>query len=74
MAHQTLDARGLSCPVPIFRTNKALKEMASGQTLAVMATDPGSAKDFVAFCSQTGHQLVKAFNDGRVFYYEIKKV
>ena len=74
MAHQTLDARGLNCPLPILRTKKALKEMAPGQVLAIVATDPGSAKDFESFCSQTGHQLIKSSGDGKVFHYEIRKV
>ena len=53
-----LDARGLNCPLPILRTKKALTELASGQVLKVMATDPGSVKDFQAFSKQTGHTLL----------------
>lgn len=74
MADQTLDAKGLNCPLPILRAKKALKELAPGQILAIEATDPGSAKDFESFCSQTGNELVKASADGKVFYYEIRKV
>lgn len=53
-----LDARGLNCPLPILRTKKALNEMAAGQVLAVVATDPGSVRDFQAFARQTGHELL----------------
>jgi tRNA 2-thiouridine synthesizing protein A len=53
-----LDARGLNCPLPILRTKKALNEMAHGQVLKVVATDPGSVRDFQAFARQTGNQLL----------------
>ncbi len=55
-----LDARGLKCPLPILRTKKALNEMAGGQTLHVVATDPGSVRDFQAFARQTGHDLLSS--------------
>lgn len=73
MADVTLDAKGLNCPLPILRAKKALKEMQSGQILAIEATDPGSAKDFESFCAQTGNELVKASESGSVYYYEIRK-
>lgn len=57
-AQQTLDARGLNCPLPILRTKKSLNAMQSGETLKVVATDPGSLKDMTAFCAQTGHTLL----------------
>ena len=53
-----LDVRGLNCPLPILRAKKALTEMEETQTLHVLATDPGSVRDFQAFCKQTGHELV----------------
>ena len=53
-----LDVKGLNCPLPILRTKKALSEMASGQVLHVLATDPGSARDFQAFARQTGNELL----------------
>jgi len=53
-----LDARGLKCPLPILRTKKALAELMYGQVLRILATDPGSAKDFVAFSRQTGNELL----------------
>ena len=54
MADVVLDAKGLNCPLPILRAKKALKDMATGQTLEVQATDPGAVKDFEAFCRTTG--------------------
>ena len=53
-----VDARGLSCPLPILKAKKALSELQSGQVLKVMATDPGSQRDFDAFARQTGNALV----------------
>lgn len=53
-----LDARGLNCPLPILRCKKGMAEISAGQVLKVMATDPGSVKDFQAFCKQTGHGLL----------------
>ena len=53
-----LDTRGLNCPLPILRAKKALAEMQPGQVLHVLATDPGSSKDFAAFARQTGNELV----------------
>ena len=53
-----LDCRGLNCPLPILRAKKALAEMQPGQVLHVLATDPGSSKDFAAFARQTGNELV----------------
>lgn len=53
-----VDARGLNCPLPILRAKKALAEVESGQTVKVLATDPGSVKDFQAFARQTGNDLL----------------
>lgn len=53
-----VDARGLNCPLPILRAKKALAEMQAGQVLHILATDPGSVKDFAAFARQTGNELV----------------
>ena len=53
-----LDARGLNCQLPILRTKKALADMTSGQVLKIVATDPGSVRDFQAFAKQTGHALL----------------
>jgi len=55
-----LDARGLNCPLPILRCKKALAELSGGQVLKVVATDPGSVKDFSAFARQTGHEMLSS--------------
>jgi TusA-related sulfurtransferase len=58
-ADRELDTRGLTCPLPILKAKKALADMASGQVLKVVATDPGSMRDFQAFARQTGNDLVE---------------
>lgn len=68
-----LDVRGLNCPLPILRAKKALTDLASGQVLKVMATDPGSVKDFQAFCKQTGNELVSHTTEGSEFVFFMKK-
>jgi tRNA 2-thiouridine synthesizing protein A len=68
-----LDVKGLNCPLPILRTKKALAEMQSGQTLRVLATDPGSVKDFQAFARQTGNELVSSGQTDSVFEYVLKR-
>jgi len=68
-----LDARGLNCPLPILRTKKSLNEMASGQVLRVLATDPGSVRDFQAFSRQTGHELLSATAEQGQFVFVLKK-
>jgi tRNA 2-thiouridine synthesizing protein A len=68
-----LDVKGLNCPLPILRTKKALAEMNSGQVLHVLATDPGSVKDFQAFARQTGNELVSSAENGNVFEYYLKR-
>lgn len=70
---QTLDARGLGCPLPILRTRKALNIMTAGQTLQVIATDPGAMKDIGAFCEQTGHRLVSTQQSGDEHIFVIRK-
>ena len=59
-----VDARGLNCPLPILRAKKALADLASGQVLRVVATDPGSLRDFQAFAKQTGNTLLKSESAG----------
>jgi len=63
-ADRELDVKGLNCPLPILRTKKILSEMTSGQVLHVLATDPGSVKDFQAFAKQTGNQLLSNSESG----------
>lgn len=68
-----LDARGLNCPLPILRAKKALGEMTSGQTLHIIATDPGSVKDFAAFAKQTGNELLSSAENNKEFEFFIKR-
>ena len=68
-----LDARGLNCPLPILRTKKSLNDMVSGQILRVTATDPGSTKDFQAFCKQTGNELLVAETADAEFIFFVRK-
>lgn len=72
MADQVLDAKGLNCPLPILRTKKMLKDMPTGATLEVLATDPGAIKDFEAFCRTTGNELVEHHVDGSVYVFTIR--
>ena len=58
VADREIDTRGLNCPLPILRAKKALADMDSGQVLKVVSTDPGSNRDFQAFCKQTGNDLL----------------
>ena len=71
--HKELDTRGLNCPLPILKAKKALAEMESGQLLKVVATDPGSMRDFQAFSRQTGNELVSQKEENRVFEYFLKR-
>ena len=68
-----LDARGLSCPLPILRAKKALGELQSGQVLRIISTDPGSVKDFAAFCKQTGNELLSQAEANKEFTFFMKK-
>jgi tRNA 2-thiouridine synthesizing protein A len=68
-----LDARGLNCPLPILRAKKALGEVASGQVLKILSTDPGSVKDFAAFAKQTGNELLSTAEAGGEFTFFMKK-
>jgi tRNA 2-thiouridine synthesizing protein A len=72
MADQTLDAKGLNCPLPILRAKKALNTMPAGATLEILATDPGAVKDFAAFCRTTGHELVESSTEGNVFRFVLR--
>ncbi len=68
-----LDARGLNCPLPILRTKKSLAELGSGQVLKIVATDPGSVKDFQAFAKQTGNELMSSAEGSGEFIFFMKK-
>ncbi|MBE0550278.1 MAG: sulfurtransferase TusA family protein [Rubrivivax sp.] len=68
-----LDARGLNCPLPILKAKKALAEMASGELLRVVSTDPGSVRDFQAFARQTGNELVEQTSGGGDFTHLLRR-
>lgn len=68
-----LDTKGMNCPLPILKTKKAIKELAPGETIKVESTDPGSVKDFEAFCRSTGNELLESGEAGGVFSFLIKK-
>lgn len=70
---QELDASGLNCPLPILRAKKTLNSMDSGQVLRIVATDPGSVKDFEAFANQTGNALLDSGEEGGKFVFRIQK-
>ena len=68
-----LDARGLNCPLPILRAKKALNELQPGQVLKIVATDPGSIKDFQAFSKQTGNELLSHAQANKEFTFFMKR-
>ena len=68
-----VDARGLSCPMPIVKTAVAVKTVAPGALIEVLATDPGSQKDFVAWTRQTGHELVEQSTEGTIHRFVIRR-
>ena len=68
-----LDARGMNCPLPILRTRKALNQLGSGELLEVTASDPGSVKDMVSFCEQTGNRLLSSSEADNNFVFLIEK-
>jgi tRNA 2-thiouridine synthesizing protein A len=71
---RVLDAKGLTCPLPVLRAKKAIKDMAIGGILTVHATDPGAEKDFAAFCQATGNDLQSSTAANGIFTFVIKKV
>jgi tRNA 2-thiouridine synthesizing protein A len=70
---QLIDARGLSCPMPIVKTAQAVKVLASGSVVELLATDPGSIKDVAAWCRSTGNELVEQTSDGAVYRFIIRR-
>ncbi len=69
----TLDTKGMNCPLPILKAKKAIKDIEAGETLQVLSTDPGSVKDFEAFCRSTGNELLDSSEADGIFTYMIKK-
>jgi len=70
---QDLDVRGLNCPLPIIKARKAINTLDAGQILRVVATDPGSVKDFEAFAKQTGNELLESSEGSGEFTFRLKK-
>ena len=73
MADHLLDVKGLKCPLPVLRARKALKPLAPGELLEVLATDPSSVQDFASFCETTGHALVASEEADGVYVFKIRK-
>ena len=71
--NREIDTRGLNCPLPILKAKKALAEMLSGEVLRVVATDPGSTKDFQAFARQTGNELVEQSQQGSEYIHCLRR-
>jgi tRNA 2-thiouridine synthesizing protein A len=72
-AQKEVDARGLNCPLPILKAKKALADMRSGEVLKVLATDPGSVRDFQAFARQTGNELVEQAQANDEFIHFLRR-
>ena len=70
---ETVDAKGLSCPMPIVKTAQTIKTVPAGAAIEVLATDPGSMKDFVAWCKSTGNELIDQSSDGTVYRFVIRR-
>lgn len=68
-----LDAKGLTCPMPLLKAKKALNEMAPGEHVRVFATDPGSIRDFEVFARQSGHALLESEESDGVYSYLLQK-
>jgi len=72
MATETLDTKGLNCPLPVMKAKKSMNGLAAGDTLEILATDPGAAKDFEAFCRTTGNELVESKVEDGVYIFVIR--
>lgn len=70
---QKLDVRDLICPLPVLRANKAMRQLAAGDELEVLATDPAAPKDFAAYCATTGHVLVRQDEEAGTFVIVLRK-
>jgi tRNA 2-thiouridine synthesizing protein A len=73
MADQQVDARGLNCPMPIVKTAQAVKTLAPGQTVEVLATDAGAVKDFAAWSKTTGNAIIEQSSDAGVYRFVLQK-
>jgi TusA-related sulfurtransferase len=70
---QTLDCKGLLCPLPVIKTKQAIDKMATGQVLEMIATDPGSIPDMQAWSRRTGHELLEHKTQNGLFIFYIRK-
>ncbi|MHB8741870.1 MAG: sulfurtransferase TusA family protein [Sulfuricaulis sp.] len=70
---RTVDTSGLCCPVPMLETSRAIKTMQPGEVLEVISTDIGSRMDIPAWCARTGHDLLRAEEEGKTFRYYVRK-
>ena len=70
---ETLDCKGLSCPMPIIKLAKAMKKLPSGKVLQMIGTDPGSKEDVPKWCNKTGNQLVGTAEDDGANVFYIRK-
>ncbi len=68
-----LDVKGLACPLPVLRANRALRSMPEGARLRVLATDRAAVQDFHAFCRETGHALVAFGEEAGVLSFVIRR-
>jgi tRNA 2-thiouridine synthesizing protein A len=68
-----LDATGLDCPLPLLKAKQQLNKLAAGETLRVIATDPGSVRDFRVFCEHSGHLLLESSAEDGVYSYLLQK-
>jgi len=74
MATETLDAKGLNCPLPVMKAKKGIKALQTGETLEVLSTDPGSVRDFESFCKATGNKLLESSEpEGGVYRFLMEK-
>jgi tRNA 2-thiouridine synthesizing protein A len=70
---QTVDARGLACPMPIVKVTKAIRPLPAGALVELIATDAGSVKDVAAWCRSTGNELIEQSSDGAVYRFVVRR-
>ncbi len=73
MTTKLLDLKGLKCPLPVLKARRTMKELAGGDILQVLATDPGAVQDFQAYCETTGDTLLEWGEEDGVFTFQIRK-
>ncbi len=73
MVTKTLDTKGLNCPLPVLKARRAMKDLAPGEVLEVLATDPGAVEDFRHFSEATGHAILETREEDGVYIFHIEK-